>query len=62
MNNYERPMLNVVELQIDEHIAALVPKTIYKKRSGTSSTFDRDTVTNSEVAELEEYGTSNQTA
>ena len=35
MKNYQKPVLEVVELAVAENIAALVPKTIYK-RSGTS--------------------------
>ena len=35
MKNYQKPVLEVVELAVAENIAALVPKTIYK-RSGTT--------------------------
>ncbi len=34
MKNYQKPVLEVVELAVAENIATLVPKTIYK-RSGT---------------------------
>ena len=34
MKNYQKPVLEVVELAVAENIAALVPKTIYK-REGT---------------------------
>lgn len=33
MKKYQKPVLEVVELAVAENIAALVPKTIYK-RSG----------------------------
>ena len=31
MKNYQKPVLEVVELAVAENIAALVPKTIYKR-------------------------------
>lgn len=37
MKNYQKPVLEVVELAVAENIAALVPKTIYK-RSSTGAT------------------------
>ena len=33
MKTYTKPSINVIELSIEENIAALVPKTIYKKKS-----------------------------
>lgn len=33
MKNYQKPVLEVVELAVAENIAALVPKTIYKRDS-----------------------------
>ena len=33
MKNYQKPVLEVVELAVAENIAALVPKTIYKRES-----------------------------
>lgn len=35
MKNYQKPVLEVVELAVAENIAALVPKTIYKRTTGT---------------------------
>ena len=35
MKTYTKPSINVIELSIEENIAALVPKTIYKKSSGS---------------------------
>ena len=35
MKKYQKPVLEVVELAVAENIAALVPKTIYK-REGTN--------------------------
>jgi len=34
MKNYQKPVLEVVELAVAENIAALVPKTIYKRKAG----------------------------
>lgn len=34
MKNYQKPVLEVVELAVAENIAALVPKTIYKRETG----------------------------
>lgn len=34
MKNYQKPVLEVVELAVAENIAALVPKTIYKRGVG----------------------------
>ena len=34
MKNYQKPVLEVVELAVAENIAALVPKTIYKRSTG----------------------------
>lgn len=34
MKNYQKPVLEVVELAVAENIAALVPKTIYKRSAG----------------------------
>ena len=34
MKNYQKPVLEVVELAVAENIAALVPKTIYKREKG----------------------------
>ncbi len=34
MKNYQKPVLEVVELAVAENIAALVPKTIYKRSVG----------------------------
>ena len=31
MKTYTKPSINVIELSIEENIAALVPKTVYKK-------------------------------
>ena len=31
MKSYTKPSINVIELSIEENIAALVPKTVYKK-------------------------------
>ena len=36
MKNYQKPVLEVVELAVAENIAALVPKTIYKRTTGTT--------------------------
>lgn len=36
MKMYTKPSVNVIELAIEENIAAIVPKTIYKKKSGVS--------------------------
>ena len=33
MKVYTKPSINVIELSIEENIAALVPKTIYKKKN-----------------------------
>lgn len=33
MKSYTKPSINVIELSIEENIAALVPKTVYKKNS-----------------------------
>ena len=41
MKNYQKPVLEVVELAVAENIAALVPKTIYKRSStGTKLMMD----------------------
>ena len=37
MKKYSKPMLQIVELEISEKIAAMVPKTIYRKNSGAAS-------------------------
>ena len=34
MKNYQKPVLEVVELAVAENIATLVPKTIYKRGTG----------------------------
>ena len=34
MKNYQKPVLEVVELAVAENIAALAPKTIYKRAKG----------------------------
>ena len=34
MKSYTKPSINVIELSIEENIAALVPKTVYKKKNG----------------------------
>lgn len=34
MKTYTKPSINVIELSIEENIAALVPKTVYKKKNG----------------------------
>ena len=34
MKNYQKPVLEVVELAVAENITALVPKTIYKRGVG----------------------------
>ena len=58
MKNYSKPTLRVVELQVEEHIAALVPKTIYERKNGS---FIRPTIVgNSGITKLDDYGTSNQ--
>lgn len=36
MKKYQKPVLEVVELAVAENIAALVPKTIYKRAGGTT--------------------------
>ena len=36
MKNYQKPVLEVVELAVAENIAALVPKTIYKRKTSTT--------------------------
>ena len=36
MKNYQKPVLEVVELAVAENIAALVPKTIYKRTTGAN--------------------------
>ena len=36
MKNYQKPVLEVVELAVAENIAALVPKTIYKRSAGAN--------------------------
>ncbi len=36
MKAYTKPSINVIELSIEENIAALVPKTIYKKKNDGS--------------------------
>ena len=36
MKNYQKPVLEVVELAVAENIATLVPKTIYKRSSGAT--------------------------
>ena len=36
MKNYQKPVLEVVELAVAENIAALVPKTIYKRSASTN--------------------------
>lgn len=33
MKKYVKPSIKVIELAIDENIAALVPKTVYKKKN-----------------------------
>ncbi len=33
MKTYTKPSINVIELSIEENIAALVPKTVYKKKN-----------------------------
>ncbi len=33
MKSYTKPSINVIELSIEENIAALVPKTVYKKKN-----------------------------
>ena len=35
MKTYTKPSINVIELSIEENIAALVPKTVYKKKNGS---------------------------
>ncbi len=62
MKNYQKPVLKVVELQVKENIAALVPKTSYDQTTKSSSAFQSSYNPKSEVMELESYGTSNQTA
>ena len=37
MRKYSKPQLELIELQIAENIAALIPKTLYRTRRGTSS-------------------------
>lgn len=61
MTRYEKPILNIVELEVKESVAALVPKTIYKKQSEGSTFSSPTVVTDSEIQELESYATSNQT-
>jgi len=34
MKNYQKPVLEVVELAVAENIATLIPKTIYKRTNG----------------------------
>ncbi|MBQ2896932.1 MAG: hypothetical protein IJE46_01225 [Clostridia bacterium] len=36
MKKYQKPVLEVVELAVAENIAALVPKTIYKRSAGSA--------------------------
>ena len=36
MKNYQKPVLEVVELAVAENIAALVPKTIYRRSTGAT--------------------------
>ena len=33
MKSYTKPSFNVIELSIEENIAALVPMTVYKKKN-----------------------------
>lgn len=33
MKTYTKPSINVIELSIEENIAALVPKTVYKQKN-----------------------------
>ena len=35
MKSYTKPSINVIELSIEENIAALVPKTVYKKKGSS---------------------------
>ena len=60
MKKYESPMLSVIEMNISESIAALVPKTVYKKRPNITN-FDSTYTNGSDIQELESYATSNQT-
>ncbi len=45
MRKYTKPSVEVIELQIAENIAALVPKTIYKSsKSGSSGLVPEESV------------------
>ena len=52
MKNYQKPVLEVVELAVAENIAALVPKTIYK-RTGNNAKLAFDAVKMHELLEDE---------
>lgn len=39
MKTYTKPSVNVIELTIEENIAAIVPKTVYKRSSATKYTY-----------------------
>lgn len=51
MRKYIKPTLQVIELSVNEQIAAMVPKTVYKKGSGSS--FSNSFVQNSGLTALE---------
>lgn len=59
MIKYEKPILNIVELQVKESVAALVPDTFSDTQSDGYS--DSGLVTDNEIGLLEAYGTSNTT-
>ena len=42
MHKYTKPSIEIIELQIAENIAALVPKTIYKPSKGNKLTADKN--------------------
>ena len=53
MKTYTKPSINVIELSIEENIAALVPKTVYKKNS--SNKLQANTVVEFEDLNLSSY-------
>ncbi len=57
MIKYEKPILNIVELQVKETVTALVPDSVSDSQSDGYS--DSGLVTDNEIGLLEAYGTSN---
>ena len=57
MIKYEKPILNIVELQVKETVTALVPDSVSDSQSDGYS--DSGLVTDNEIGLLEAYNPSN---